>query len=51
MKPEQADAADLGFDPFDATKIWPKKEFPVGPLRKRKSFVHSTDQATDARLW
>ncbi|PUU80692.1 catalase-like domain-containing protein [Tuber borchii] len=29
MKPEQADAAKLGFDPFDVTKIWPRMKFPM----------------------
>ncbi|PUU79166.1 catalase [Tuber borchii] len=29
MKPEQADAAKLGFDPFDVTKIWPRTKFPM----------------------
>ena len=38
MKPEQADAAKLGFDPFDVTKIWPRKDFPVSLLRKGKIF-------------
>lgn len=29
MKPEEADPTKLGFDPFDVTKVWPKKQFPV----------------------
>lgn len=29
MKPEEADAAKLGFDPFDVTKVWPRNQFPV----------------------
>jgi catalase len=29
MKPEEADASLLGFDPFDVTKVWPKDRFPV----------------------
>jgi catalase len=29
MKPEEADPAKLGFDPFDVTKIWPRGQFPV----------------------
>jgi hypothetical protein len=29
MQPEEADPAKLGFDPFDVTKVWPKKQFPV----------------------
>lgn len=29
MKPEQADAEKLGFDPFDVTKIWPRDQFPL----------------------
>jgi catalase len=29
MKPEEADPATLGFDPFDVTKVWPKGQFPV----------------------
>jgi catalase len=31
MKPEDADPEKLGFDPFDVTKVWPKKQFPVRP--------------------
>lgn len=29
MEPDEADANKLGFDPFDVTKVWPRKEFPV----------------------
>jgi catalase len=29
MQPEDADADVLGFDPFDVTKVWPKKHFPL----------------------
>ncbi|CUS07892.1 unnamed protein product [Tuber aestivum] len=29
MKPEQAVPVELGFDPFDVTKVWPKQDFPV----------------------
>ncbi|BCR89730.1 catalase [Aspergillus chevalieri] len=29
MKPEEADPRKLGFDPFDVTKVWPKKQFPL----------------------
>ncbi|KAM3414260.1 hypothetical protein BST61_g10915 [Cercospora zeina] len=29
MKPEDADAEKLGFDPFDVTKIWPRDQFPM----------------------
>jgi catalase len=29
MQPDEADPAKLGFDPFDVTKVWPKKQFPV----------------------
>ena len=29
MKPDQADPENLGFDPFDVTKVWPRKQFPV----------------------
>lgn len=32
MKPEEADSRKLGFDPFDVTKVWPKKQFPVRTL-------------------
>ena len=31
MQPEDADPVKLGFDPFDVTKVWPKKQFPVSP--------------------
>jgi len=29
MQPEDADPEKLGFDPFDVTKVWPRKEFPM----------------------
>ncbi|KAG0637324.1 catalase [Tuber brumale] len=29
MKPEEADPAELGFDPFDVTKVWPGAGFPM----------------------
>jgi catalase len=29
MKPEEAVPEKLGFDPFDVTKIWPRRMFPV----------------------
>jgi hypothetical protein len=29
MQPEEADANELGFDPFDVTKVWPRARFPV----------------------
>jgi len=29
MKPEEADPAKLGFDPFDVTKVWPRSQFPM----------------------
>lgn len=29
MQPEQADPDKLGFDPFDATKVWPRDQFPM----------------------
>lgn len=29
MDPEEADANKLGFDPFDVTKVWPRKQFPM----------------------
>ncbi|KAJ9164779.1 Heme-dependent catalase [Coniochaeta hoffmannii] len=29
MKPEDADPDKLGFDPFDVTKVWPRKLFPM----------------------
>ncbi|PUU77755.1 catalase [Tuber borchii] len=51
MKPEQADAAKLGFDPFDVTKIWPREEFPMhefGKLvldRNPKDYHHEVEQA------
>ncbi|KAL1957204.1 hypothetical protein VTO42DRAFT_6238 [Malbranchea cinnamomea] len=34
MKPEEADAAKLGFDPFDVTKVWPKRQFPLHEFGK-----------------
>lgn len=32
LEPEDAYAKKLGFDPFDVTKVWPKKGFPVSFL-------------------
>lgn len=29
MEPEQADVNQLGFDPFDVTKVWPRDQFPM----------------------
>ncbi|KAI0151654.1 heme-dependent catalase [Xylariaceae sp. FL1272] len=29
MEPDQADPEKLGFDPFDVTKVWPRKLFPM----------------------
>ena len=29
MQPGDADAEKLGFDPFDVTKVWPRKQFPM----------------------
>lgn len=29
MNPEDADPEKLGFDPFDVTKVWPRKQFPM----------------------
>ncbi|KAL6720156.1 hypothetical protein ACLMJK_002077 [Lecanora helva] len=29
MQPEDADPNELGFDPFDVTKVWPRKQFPM----------------------
>jgi catalase len=29
MDPEEADANKLGFDPFDVTKVWPRKQYPM----------------------
>jgi len=29
MEPEDADPEKLGFDPFDVTKVWPRKQFPM----------------------
>ncbi|KAK6355605.1 hypothetical protein TWF696_004704 [Orbilia brochopaga] len=34
MQPEEADAALLGFDPFDVTKVWPRKQFPMHEFGK-----------------
>jgi catalase len=34
MKPEDADPEKLGFDPFDVTKVWPKKQFPLQEFGK-----------------
>lgn len=32
MEPDEADPDNLGFDPFDVTKVWPKSQFPVSIL-------------------
>lgn len=29
MRPEEAEPAKLGFDPFDVTKVWPRTRFPM----------------------
>jgi len=29
MEQDQADPVKLGFDPFDVTKVWPRKKFPM----------------------
>ena len=29
MRPQEADPAKLGFDPFDVTKVWPRTLFPM----------------------
>ncbi|KAK5130532.1 hypothetical protein LTR08_001962 [Meristemomyces frigidus] len=34
MKPEEADAELLGFDPFDVTKVWPRSQFPMHEFGK-----------------
>ncbi|KAK6338465.1 hypothetical protein TWF730_002528 [Orbilia blumenaviensis] len=34
MTPEEADPALLGFDPFDVTKVWPRKQFPLHEFGK-----------------
>lgn len=34
MEPEQADPEKLGFDPFDVTKVWSKKDFPLQEIGK-----------------
>jgi len=51
MKPEEADPQKLGFDPFDVTKVWPKKLFPLhefGKLhvtRNPENFHRDVEQA------
>ncbi|CAI7657597.1 unnamed protein product [Penicillium palitans] len=34
MQPDEADPDDLGFDPFDVTKVWPKSQFPLHEFGK-----------------
>ncbi|KAI9811861.1 MAG: hypothetical protein M1827_005212 [Pycnora praestabilis] len=34
MEPEDADPEKLGFDPFDVTKVWPRKQFPMHEFGK-----------------
>ncbi|KAF3912629.1 Catalase [Dactylellina cionopaga] len=34
MQPDEADALILGFDPFDVTKVWPRKQFPMHEFGK-----------------
>ncbi|PYH33878.1 catalase [Aspergillus neoniger CBS 115656] len=51
MQPDDADPVKLGFDPFDVTKVWPKKQFPLqefGKLRLNKNpenFHRDVEQA------
>jgi len=51
MKPEDADPAKLGFDPFDVTKVWPRSQFPmreVGRLvlnKNPENFHRDVEQA------
>ncbi len=46
MKPEEADPAKLGFDPFDVTKVWPKKMFPLHEFGK----LHLTRNPENCKL-
>jgi catalase len=34
MKPEDSDPEKLGLDPFDVTKVWPRKQFPLQEFSK-----------------
>ena len=34
MQPDEADPNKLGFDPFDVTKVWPRKQFPMQEFGK-----------------
>lgn len=34
MQPDDADPEKLGFDPFDVTKVWSKKQFPLHEVGK-----------------
>jgi catalase len=54
MKPEEADANLLGFDPFDVTKVWPRGRFPVCtfiPSRTNDTFTKETACGTATRVW
>lgn len=46
MNPEQADPEKLGFDPFDATKVWPKGQFPVSHISVGSP--HPVDEKADS---
>ena len=51
MQPQDADAKKLGFDPFDVTKVWPRKQFPASHPHNFLSDPRFTMNAfVDARI-
>jgi hypothetical protein len=51
MQPEEADPAKLGFDPFDVTKVWPKKQFPVRISYPVPSELVNAANKSATRVW
>ncbi|KAJ6035711.1 uncharacterized protein N7446_010473 [Penicillium canescens] len=45
MEPDEADPDNLGFDPFDVTKVWPKSQFPLVLNRNPEDFHRDVEQA------
>ncbi|EGS21238.1 uncharacterized protein CTHT_0030860 [Thermochaetoides thermophila DSM 1495] len=51
MEPDKADPDQLGFDPFDPTKVWPRSQFPLHEFGKivlnknPENFLRDVEQA------
>ena len=48
MKPQEADPQNLGFDPFDVTKVWPRDHFPVCVISPGWPWLTSTSCMSSA---